>query len=300
MSLPLLELDDVRIDFDGRCVLESVSLSSSGDRVGLLGQGNFVFEAMAGAADVRAGSFRIGGIELEQARESSSYAVARPWPARSNVTVREGLIVSALLGGCRSSDAKQRADRALDGLGIGHLTQQKLTRRPKVEHYLAGLAEAALFEPEAIVVDWPIGLLDSDGWSRFGTALSRLVQHRRWLAWVPGPGRLPVERAWILTLDQLLWVESGLSVEVGATTAERVRTLVVIGTTLDQLPEGLSEQGLVLQPIRLASPFGEQRAAFVVELPRDEYGRPCTEQLLGWCDRHSLPLLRLEPLDRGF
>jgi hypothetical protein len=300
MSNPLLELDDVRIDCDGRCVLESVSLCSSGDRIGLLGQGCFIFEALAGAADVVSGVFRIGGLELSQAREASAFAVARPWPARCNATLREGLVLSALLGGCTNSTAKRRAERAIEMLGIGHLTRQKLTRRPKVDYYLAGLAEAALFEPDTVVVDWPIGLLEPDGWSRYGMALARLIQHKRWLVWVPGPARHVVEQSWIGALDQLLWVENGLSVELLGSHSQRVRTLVVIDAAIEVLPEGLDEAELRVSPIRLAAPFGERRTAFVVELPRDEFGRPFTEALLGWCDRHGLPLSRLEPLDRSF
>lgn len=300
MSHPLLELDEVRIDCDGRCVLESVSLCSSGDRIGLLGQGRYIFDVLAGAAEVASGVVRIGGIDLAQAREASTFGVARPWPARCHATLREGLVLSALLGGCTNAAAKRRAELAIETLGIGQLTRQKLTRRPKVDYYLAGLAEAALFEPQVVVVDWPIGLLEPEAWSRYGLALARLIQHRRWLAWVPGPARHVVEQSWIGALDQLLWVEDGLSVELLRSPSSRVRTLVVIDAAIDVLPEGLEEAELKISPIRLASPFGERRTAFVVELPRDEFGRPFTEQLLSWCDRHGLPLFRLEPLDRGF
>jgi hypothetical protein len=300
MSHPVLELEDVRIDREGRCVLESISLCSSGDRIGLVGQGLFIFEALAGAADVTSGALRIGGRELAQARETGAFAIARPWPMRLHATLREGLILSALLGGCTNVAAKQRADRAIEALGLGHLSRQKLLRRPKADYYLAGLAEAALFEPEIVVVDWPIGLLEVDGWSRYGLALSRLIQHKRWLAWVPGPARHAVEQSWIGALDQLLWVENGLSVELSAMPSERVRTIVVIDRALDVLPEGLDVEALQLSPMRPASPHGEQRTAFVVELPRDEFGRPATDTLLGWCDRHNLPLSRLDPLDRGF
>lgn len=299
MSLPLLELQDARIDVEGKCVLDGVTLSTSGERVGLLGQGRFLFDALGGAAEVVAGTIRVRGIELEEARQGSLFAVARPWPARSNVTLRDGLILSALLGGCSSSAAKIRADAALEALGIAPLGRQKLVRRPKVEHYLAGLAEAALFDPNVVVVDWPVGLLEAEGWARFGTVLSRLIQHRGWLAWVPGPARLPVESAWVGTLDQMLWIEDGFSVELGNSSSNQIRTLVVIDAAFEQLPEVSADGGLQIAPIRLATPQGERRTAFLVDLPRDEFGRPATDLVLGWCDRHGLPLFRLEPLDRG-
>jgi putative ABC transport system ATP-binding protein len=300
MSPPLLELSDVRIDLAGRPVLQSVTLCSSGNRIGLLGQGRFVFQALAGAADVVGGSVRIRGVELDAARESSLFGVAEPWSARPNMTMRDGLVLSALLGGCSSHDAKRRADRVVEQLGIGQLARQKLVRRTKVEHYLAGLAEAALFEPEIVVVDWPIGVLDADGWARFGTALSRLIQQKTWLAWVPGPARLPVESAWIGALDQLLWIEDGFGVDVGATPSEQVRTLVVVDASLDQLPPGLDQGPSQLSTVQFLPGVFRPRSAFVVDLPRDEYGRPNTEAILAWCDHNGLALFRLEPLDHGF
>ena len=299
MSQPLLELDDVRIDFEGRCVLESVSLATSGDRIGLLGEGGYLLEALSGAADVASGAFRVLGLDIEEARKSSAFAVARPWQPRANVSVYDGLVLSALLAGCTHAAAKHRAARAIDCVGLGQLSRQKLTRRPRIDHYLAGLAEAALFEPEVVVIDWPIGLLEQDAWARYGTALSKLIQRRRWAAWVPAPARHAVEQSWIGALDQLLWVESGLCVEMSGKDSERVRALVVIDAVLDALPEGLEQVGLQLLPVRLVSLPGKQQSAYVVELSRDGFGRPITEPLLGWCDRNALPLSRLEPLDRG-
>lgn len=300
MSAALIELEDVRIDSEGRCVLDALNLRSSGDRIGLLGQGRHVFDVLSGTAEVVVGEFRVAGTELDRARESGLFAVARPWLDHTNVTLREGLIASGLLGGCTDANARQRADQALNLLGLEQMARSKLTGRTRVEHYLAGLAEAALFESPILVIDCPIGVLQAEAWVRYGMALSRLVQHRRWLAHVPAPARLPVERAWIGALDQLLWVEDGLCVELAAVSSERVKTLVVIDALLDQLPEGLETQAAGVQRIRLSRPAADRQTAFMMELPRDEYGRILTEPLLAWCDRHGLPLFRLDPLDRGF
>ncbi|HMA97014.1 MAG TPA: hypothetical protein VKP30_30225 [Polyangiaceae bacterium] len=300
MTAPLLELEDVRIDSGGRCVLEALHLSSSGDRIGLLGQGRPIFDALAGTAEVVSGELRVSGTDLDRARESALFGIARPWSERTSVSLRDGLIASGLLGGCAEAVARQRADQALNLLGMEQMARTKLSGRTRAEHYLAGLAEAALFEPPTVIIDWPIGVLPAEAWVRYGMALARLVQHRRWLAFVPAPARLPVERSWVGALDQLLWIENGLCLELGAGSSERAKTLVVIEGLFDALPEGLEAEATPVQRIRLSRPAADHQTAFVIDLPRDEFGRILTEPVLSWCDRHGLPLFRLDPLDRGF
>lgn len=300
MSLPLLQVDDVRIDLDGQCVLESVTLLTSGDRVGLLGHGRYLFEALAGTADVAHGELRVCGVEFQRARDSNVFAVARPWPAQASVRLRDGLELAALMAGGTVQTAKLQVSRALALLGIENLADHKLGGRTRVEHYLAGLAEAALFDPAVVVIDWPIGLLSPEGWVRYGTALARLVQHRRWLGYIPAPARLAAEQSWLGALDQLLWLENDACVELEVSSAQHIRTLVVLDALVDPLPEGLELGESRLERIRLGYPASDQRTAFVLDLPRDEYGRVVTDPVLAWCDRHSLPLFRLEPLDRGF
>lgn len=300
MTLPLLQLDDVRIDLEGQCVLECVTLLTTGDRVGMLGHGRYIFEALAGTAQVVHGELRICGAELERARDTGVFSVARPWPAQTRIRLREGLTLAALMAGSTAQTAKQQVERALALLAIEHLAEHKLGGRTRVEHYLAGLAEAALFEPTVVVIDWPIGLLSAEGWVRYGTALARLVQHRRWLGYIPAPARLPAEQSWLGALDQLLWLEDGTCVELEVESAQHIRTLVVLDALVDPLPEGIELPDGRLERIRLGYPASDQRTAFVLHLPRDEYGRVVTEPVLAWCDRHSLPLYRLEPLDRGF
>jgi predicted ABC-type transport system involved in lysophospholipase L1 biosynthesis ATPase subunit len=300
MSATLLELDAARIDKQGRCVLEGVTLRADGDRVGLSGDGTYLLDVLSGAAELASGAMRVGGMPWEEAREAGVFGVARPWAERADVTLRDGLILSALLTGCTQRQAKQRAEDALNALGLSALAGQKWAKRPRVEHYLAGLVEAALVEPAIVVAELPIGLLEPDAWARYGSALSRLVQERRWLVCLPGPARLPVEQSWVSALDQLLWIENGIGVAVEPSATERVRTLVVVGGTLDVLPEGFDAPSLRLERVGLAARPGEPRTALIADLARDASGRACTEPVLEWCQRHALPIIRLEPLDRGY
>ncbi|HEY5955757.1 MAG TPA: hypothetical protein VIV60_04355, partial [Polyangiaceae bacterium] len=250
--------------------------------------------------DLVSGAMRIGGVPWEEAREAGVFSVARPWAERADVTLRDGLNLSALLAGCSPRQARERTDTALESIGLVGLARQRWVRRPKVEHYLAGLAEAAIVDSGIVVVQLPIGQLEPDAWARYGTALSRLVEDRRWIMCWPGPARLAVEQSWMGALEQLLWIENGMSVDMGTSANGRVRTLVVVGADLDVLPEGSDAEALRLERVGLARRPGEPRTALVADLSRDASGRPCTEPLLSFCHQHALPIFRLEPLDRGY
>ena len=68
MTCPLLELKELRLERNSRTVLDATNLVSSGDRIGLLGEGRQVMAAFYGEATVTSGSFLVCGVELEQAR----------------------------------------------------------------------------------------------------------------------------------------------------------------------------------------------------------------------------------------
>lgn len=301
MTKPLLELRDVRIDRDGCVLLESVSLVSSGNRVGLSGAARPVASAIFGDATVAEGEFLVSGVELERAKRDRLLGIARPWldspGERSTLTVGEGLRLSALLAGSGGKEAERRAREALDELGLSHLARHRLMPQPSVEQHLAGLAEAALFGSEVIALDWPIGLLSTEGWARYGTALSRLLANRRWIAWVSGPARLAVEGAWLGSLDQILHLDGALVAELGTAQPHFVRTLLVLEADPEALQEPLAALGLPLTPAKLGTSAGVKRAAFVVDLPSDHLGRPSTELVLAWSDEYQLPIVRLEPLE---
>ena len=300
MIAPLLELRDARIDAGERLVIEQLNLCSTAERVGLLGRGRAVFDALCGLVQLTEGDLLVGGVPFGEAMRSHRYACACPWPApgakRYDVTVFDGLVYSAMLAGCGAKEAQRRSSAALARLGLAHFAKQRLPARVGLEHYLAGLVEAALFDPEIVVVDWPIAVLTEEAWARYGTALSMLLGRRRFIAWVPGPARLPVERSWVGALDELLFLDGELSAKFATGGAHIMRILLVVAASPTQIQSAVDSSGLALSPVAIRAQTGVARAAFVVELAMDEFGRPCTETVLTWCDRHQLPIVRLEPL----
>ncbi|MGC4068542.1 MAG: hypothetical protein QM784_28610 [Polyangiaceae bacterium] len=301
MSAAVLELRDVSIEEEGRILLDGVRFCSSGERIGLSGAGEHVVRALSGSARVSSGQILIDGIELDVAARSSVFGVATAWdssaPRKSKLTIEEGLTLTCLLAGDTSGQARRRVRAAFDRLGLRHLAGQRLPARIGLDHHFAGLLEAALFEPKVVVVKWPIGTLFEEAWGRYGTALSLLVSQRRWIVWLTGPARLPVEQAWLGALDQVVYLERNMAAGYAPGTAAVARYLLVIETPREGAMSPESTPGLLLTPAVLRGNSDGNRAAFVAELPRDEFGRPCTSVLLSWCDRHQLPILRLEPLD---
>jgi predicted ABC-type transport system involved in lysophospholipase L1 biosynthesis ATPase subunit len=301
MSAEVLELRDVTIEEEGRILLDGVSFRSTGERIGLSGAGEHVVQVLCGGARVSSGQILVDGVELEQATGSGVFGVATAWDApnsrKSKLTIEEGLTLSCLLAGDTASQARLRVRSAFQRLGLRHLAEQRLPARVGLDHHFAGLLEAALFEPKVIVVKWPIGTLSEEAWGRYGTALSLLVSQRRWIVWLTGPARLPVEQAWLGALDQVIYLERGMAAGYAPGTSAVARYLLVLEAPRDAETSPASSPGLLLTPAVLQGSAGAHRAAFVAELPRDEFGRPCTSILLSWCDRHQLPILRLEPLD---
>jgi ABC-type Mn2+/Zn2+ transport system ATPase subunit len=298
MTAPLLELREVRVERDGRCVLDAVNLVTAGERIGLLGDGRHVIAAFCGEATIASGSVLLCGVELEQARRTHLFGIARPWSNPANVTfpftVFEGLVLSAMLAGYTESESRKRTEFALELLGLAHFGRQRLGKRVGLDHYLAGLVEAALFEPTVIVVDWPLGNLTADGWARYGTALSRLVSRRRWLTWVSGPTRLPVEQAWVGALDQLFLLDGGFSIGIVPGPTNTARTLLVLGVEASTVEPVMDRLGSKLEPVGFVGTEDEAKSAFVLDLPTDEFGRVMTSTVLEWSDEHQLPIVRLE------
>jgi predicted ABC-type transport system involved in lysophospholipase L1 biosynthesis ATPase subunit len=298
MTAPLLELRAVQIERDGRRVLDAVNLVTSGERIGLLGEGRHVIAAFCGDATIASGSLLLCGVELEEARKTHLFGIARPWSNPANVafpfTVFEGLVLSSMLAGYTESESRKRTEFALSLLGLAHFGSHRLGKRVGLDHYLAGLVEAALFEPTVIVVDWPLGDLTADGWARYGTALSRLVSRRRWLTWVSGPTRLPVEQAWVGALDQLFLLDGELSIGIVPGLTNTARTLLVLGVEASKVEPIIGTLGIKLDPVGLVTTVGEAKSAYVLDLPTDEFGRVLTSTVLEWSDTHQLPIVRLE------
>jgi predicted ABC-type transport system involved in lysophospholipase L1 biosynthesis ATPase subunit len=298
MNAPLLELRAVQVERDGRRVLDAVNLVTSGERIGLLGEGRHIIAAFCGEATIASGSLLLCGVELEEARKTHLFGIARPWSNPANVTypftVFEGLVLSAMLAGYTEAESRKRTEFALSLLGLAHFGRHRLGKRVGLDHHLAGLVEAALFEPTVIVVDWPLGDLTADGWARYGTALSRLVSRRRWLTWVSGPARLPVEQAWVGALDQLFLLDGELSIGIVPGLTNTARTLLVLGVEASQVEPFFDTLGIKPEPVGLVATAGEAKSAYVLDLPTDEFGRVMTSTVLEWSDEHQLPIVRLE------
>lgn len=297
---PLLELRDVRIDSSFRPLIESVSFSSSGDRLGLTGRGRAIFDAFCGTATMVSGSIQIQGVSLEEARRSGRFAVATAWPApgvkRSGLSIVKGLCASALLAGASHTEAKRRAHGALEKLGLTYLAEQRLTAPSGLLHHLAGLAEAALFEPEVFVVDWPIAQLGAEAWARYGTALSKLLERRPFIAWVSGAPQLPVERSWLLALDELVLLDSEWATLVPTGASSQVRTRLIVAGTHSSIEPKLAYLDLAVTQLGERTSNGSVASAYLVDLPRDASGLPRTESILAWSAEHQLPIVQLEPI----
>jgi hypothetical protein len=72
------------------------------------------------------------------------------------------------------------------------------------------------------------------------------------------------------------------------------RTLLVLEVTAAEAMRVSDQLGFKLEPAGYGLAKAETQAAFFVDLPRDEFGRPLTSAILDWCDEHQFPIRRLE------
>src|SRR5258706_5246034 len=121
---PLLSARDLRVDVDGAVAVEGASLETRGNSVAIVGDGYGLLRAIAGEAEVRAGSLQIQGLDVsrgEQLRPSALGMAPLDPPLPPRWTAPEYLVWGARLAGMSRTSAKESADATLADLGLDRL-----------------------------------------------------------------------------------------------------------------------------------------------------------------------------------
>ncbi len=295
---PLLRAERVTIVFAGQPALRAVELATSGDRVGLSGAAIGLVQVLEQRAELVAGRLEIDGVPASDACRLGHVGIARPWlEALATVPLRQALVTSLELWGMDPRRAQARVDDVLSALRMTNLGKRRLGKRLNAEHYLAGLAEAMLVEPQVIVAEFPLGQLDEWQWARYGAGLASALTGRRLLAILPRPPALPVEQAWVGSLDETLAQSQDFGLLVVPADRTLVRTLVTVEGEAPRLLAELRQQGLPARPLGADTEQAAAAGSLLVDLPRDAQGLVETRPLISLCQSLDLVLIHLEPLD---
>ncbi len=136
------------------------------------------------------------------------------------LTVREFLCMAGTLSGL--AEPGQAADRAIDRFGLGELRRRPLRRLSKGQAQRVGIAQAALHEPELLILDEPMSGLDPLG----------RADVKEWIRTVRADGRT------VLLASHVLADVEALADRVGLL---REGSLVVQGATEDLLSADRAE-----------------------------------------------------------
>ncbi|MGC1481914.1 MAG: ABC transporter ATP-binding protein [Chthoniobacterales bacterium] len=168
VGYPILAVEGLRKEFEGRAVVENLTFSvSPGEILGLLGVNGAgkttAMNMVLGLIEPTAGSIHAFGLTmprdriaiLRRANFCSSYA-----SLPSNLLVEQNLQVFARLYGVKN--ASERIEELLKLLEIGHLRRRVTGHLSAGESTRLSLCKAMINRPELLMLDEPTASLDPD------------------------------------------------------------------------------------------------------------------------------------------
>jgi ABC-2 type transport system ATP-binding protein len=263
---PLLAARDLRVDVGGAIAIERATFASRGGSVALLGDEHGILSAIAGAAEIRAGTLSIRGSEIADGSHLRSNLVGLapldpPLPPRW--TAREYLVWGSRLAGADSGSAGRDAVAALQAFGLDATADQKLETLPLIERRVLVLAQAVIARP-AVLVAW--GPLSGLGGREAAFVASAWTTASRGRGWIVSLSNLHVgsaESTLAQSADDLLLFASGRLVRQGKLDhieSGAVGYTLTVRSKVDELRAVLRARGVDMSG-------GPQR--FFVELPSE-------------------------------
>jgi ABC-type multidrug transport system ATPase subunit len=161
----ILELADARIEGPSGVLMMRVSASVLGPRVVLAGLAEALAGPLLGHTEITSGTFLVRGTPLHEALPLVGLAPLDP-PLTADMTPLEHIVWGARLGGMPAAAAKERARLVCERSGLAEMQKRRLGTLPLVYRRLSVLAQAAVLDPELLIVERPLEGLD-DGAARF-------------------------------------------------------------------------------------------------------------------------------------
>jgi ABC-type multidrug transport system ATPase subunit len=211
-----LDFDALRIRVDGADAIFGLSVTSSAQKLGLVGDWGPLYRALAGEAEVSGGRAELAGVALERAVRQGTVGLSlcdRPLP--DAFTVGEYLEHAARLNGDTRKAARSEALRVLDALELMTLTKRKLGALSLHEQRALGLALSAIGKPALVCLETPLARLDALGQDYLAAPLARLAEQHALVVSVLSADASCGECSLLDDLDEVLWLERGLLVAQG-------------------------------------------------------------------------------------
>lgn len=170
MHNPVIEISDVGFSYNGRSVLEGVTLDiERGEFLGLIGPNaggkSTLLKLILGLLVPDRGTIKVFGDHPESARQRLGYvpqhvAFPRDFPISVEETVMLGRLGQMNLGGRFSREDRRRARAALAAVEIEALCRRSLHELSGGQLQRVLIARALVCEPEVLLLDEPTANID--------------------------------------------------------------------------------------------------------------------------------------------
>jgi ABC-2 type transport system ATP-binding protein len=210
----LLTASQLRVDVGGTSAVDGLTLSSTGDRILVLGAARALFEATAGVRAVVRGELRVADEDPLDALRMGALAGAPLDPALpTGWTVRQYVAWSARLAGHARATARALAEEAIDRMKLGALSSTKLAVVATTARRGAVIAAALATGAGVVLLEDPIAALPADTARSFARIVVRALSDRRTAVFAP---RIALDSPLALFADEALVIEGSRVVGQGA------------------------------------------------------------------------------------
>lgn len=256
MSAPLLvQAENLRIDMGGTPAIEKATFNLPGDSAVVAGDGYALLAAIAGQAQIRAGTLLVLGQPPGGARSRRDIGLAPlDPPFAPALTVAEYLRSSAQLCMARNADARQCASEVLEELDIRYLHGATIATLSLHERRAIVIAHAVVARPDLVVASAPLSGLWGEPAAYVAQVLRAATRQRKWIVSVASLHAGSPEHTLAVQAQELLVFSSGRLVHTGASPAQSgtVGYTVTVRGRIAELRAALRERGLDLSggPVR--------------------------------------------------
>ena len=164
----MLELRDIRKQWDHRPLLDGVSLSvAAGETVALLGASgsgkSTLLKIVAGLEALEAGSVWFDGVDITALPpERRGFALMfQDFALFPHLNVQDNVAFGLVEQGVRRSEARERARTMLARFGLAEHATGKVWTLSGGEQQRVALARALITQPRALLLDEPFSALDA-------------------------------------------------------------------------------------------------------------------------------------------
>ncbi|MBV7294099.1 energy-coupling factor ABC transporter ATP-binding protein [Corynebacterium sp. TAE3-ERU16] len=182
--MPRIVFNEVSAVFDGRTVLDSVSLELTESRIGVIGANgggkSTLIRMINGLGEPTTGTVTVDGVDPSTHGRDIRRRVGFVFSDAENQiimpTVREDVAFSLRRMKLDRRDRDARVEAMLDRFGIGHLADSSPHVLSGGEKQLLALAAVLIIDPDLIIADEPTTLLDLRNRLRIRQEFDRLEQ----------------------------------------------------------------------------------------------------------------------------